>query len=153
MLVQIFWWYFTLPILTAIQPNAFIASGIAISCYAGAYLTEIFRSGIASVERGQREAARAIGFGQWRTMTLVILPQAFRRILPPFTGQVLEIVKTTTVASTIAYGELLYSAKLISEQEFRPIEAYTGVGLFFIGARLLVTSASNLLERRLRLHG
>lgn len=152
-LVQIFWCYFALPILAGIQPNAFTAACLGISLYAGAYLTEIFRSGIQSIERGQWDGARAIGFGHLRIMALVVLPLAFRRILPAFTNQVLEIVKTTTVASTIAYGEVLYAAKLLSEQEFRPIEAYTLVGAFFITLLMLVSLASGLLERRLRLHG
>ena len=152
-LVQIFWCYFTIPVLTGMQPNAFVASGTAISLYAGAYLTEIFRSGIRSVEKGQWDGARAIGFGYGHAMRHVILPQALRNILPPFTSQCMEIVKTTTVASTISYAELLYSAKVLSEQEFRPIETYTAVGVFFILLLLLVSLASSLLERRLRRHG
>jgi polar amino acid transport system permease protein len=65
----------------------------------------------------------------------------------------MEIVKTTAVASTIAYGEILYSAKLLSDQEFRPIETYTAVGVFFILLLALVSAVSTLLERRLRRHG
>jgi polar amino acid transport system permease protein len=149
-LVQIFWCYFTLPILLNVQPNAFTAASIATSLYAGAYLTEIFRSGIQSIERGQWDAARAIGFGYLRTMRHVVLPQAFRRILPAFTNQVIEIVKTTTIASTIAYAELLYAAKMLSEQEFRPIEAFTAVGIFFIAVLLVVSFLSGLLERSMR---
>ncbi len=152
-LVLIFWCYFTIPVLTGMQPNAFVAAGTAIALYAGAYLTEIFRSGIRSVEKGQWEGARAIGFGYGRAMRHVILPQALRNVLPPFTSQCMEIVKTTTVASTIAYAELLYSAKVLSEQEFRPIEAYTAVGTFFILLLLLVSLGSSLLERRLHRHG
>jgi polar amino acid transport system permease protein len=152
-LVQIFWCYFTIPVLTATQPSAFIAAGTAISLYAGAYLTEIFRSGISSVEKGQWEAARAIGFGYGHAMRYIILPQALRNILPPFTSQCMEIVKTTTVASTIAYAETLYAAKVLSDQEFRPIETYTAVGVFFIVLLILLSLATNLLERNLRRHG
>ena len=151
-LVQIFWFYFSIPILTRVQPTAFQAASLGISLYAGAYLAEIFRGGIQSIERAQWEGARAIGFGYLGTMRYVVLPQAFRRILPPFTNQVLEIVKTTTVASTIAYAELLYSAKLLSEQELRPIEAYTTVGAFFIAVLLLASLGAGLLERRLARH-
>jgi polar amino acid transport system permease protein len=152
-LVQIFWCFFALPILTGMQPNAYVAASTAISLYAGAYLAEIFRSGIQSIEKGQWEAGRAIGFGYLALMRWVVLPQAVRNVFPPLTNQVMEIVKTTTVASTIAYGETLYAAKVLSDQEFRPIETYTAVGVFFILLLLLVSAASTLLERRLRRHG
>lgn len=151
-LVQIFWCYFTLPILTGMQPDAFTAASVAISLYAGAYLAEIFRSGIQAIEKGQWEAARAIGFGHVALMRWVVLPQAVRHVIPPLTNQVMEIVKTTTVASTIAYGEVLYSAKVLSDQEFRPIESYTAVGAFFIILLTIVSLLSSLLERRLRRH-
>jgi polar amino acid transport system permease protein len=152
-LVLIFWCYFTLPILVGMQPGAFVAAATAVSLYAGAYMTEIFRSGIQSIEKGQWEAARAMGFGYLDQMRYVVLPQAVRNIAPPLTNQVMEIVKTTAVASTIAYGEILYSAKLLSDQEFRPIETYTAVGVFFILLLALVSAVSTLLERRLRRHG
>lgn len=152
-LVLIFWCYFTLPILTGMKPNAFAAAAAAVSLYAGAYMTEIFRSGIQAVERGQWEAARAMGFGYLGQMRHVVLPQALRNIMPPLTSQVMEVVKTTAVASTIAYGEVLYSAKLLRDQEFRPIESYTAVGVFFILLLALMSGASNLLERGLRRPG
>lgn len=152
-LVLIFWCYFTLPILMGTQPGAFAAAATAVSLYAGAYMTEIFRSGIQSIDRGQWEAARAIGFGYLGQMRYVVLPQALRVITPPLTSQVMEVVKTTAIASTIAYGEVLYSAKLLSDQEFRPIESYTAVGIFFIIVLALVSAASSLIERRLRRHG
>lgn len=152
-LVQIFWFYFALPIMTGMQPNAYAASSVAVSLYAGAYLTEIFRSGIQSIEKGQWEAARAIGFGYLGIMREVVLPQAVRNVVPPLTSQVMEIIKTTTVASTIAYGEVLYSAKVLSDQEFRPIETYTAVGVFFIVLLAILSALSILLERRLHRHG
>ena len=152
-LVQIFWFFFALPILTGMQPSAYVASSVAVSLYAGAYLTEIFRSGIQSIEKGQWEAARAIGFAHGGVMRYVVLPQAVRNVVPPLTSQVMEIVKTTTVASTIAYGETLYSAKVLSDQEFRPIETYTAVGVFFIVLLALLSMLSIMLERRLARHG
>ncbi|HEY4254395.1 MAG TPA: amino acid ABC transporter permease [Roseomonas sp.] len=152
-LVQIFWLYFSIPILTGVQPNAYVAAAIATSLYGGAYLTEVFRSGIASIEKGQWDGARAMGFGQVAMLRHVVLPQAFRRVLPAYTNQVLEIVKTTSVASTIAYAELLYSAKLLSEQEFRPIEAYTAVGVAFILVLLPAGAVARLMERRMARHG
>jgi len=149
-LVQMFWFYFTVPIITGWQPDALAAAATALSLYGGAYFGEIFRSGIQSIERPQWDGARAIGFGYRMTMRHVILPQAFRRILPAFTNEVMEVIKSTSVASTIAYGEILYSAKVLSDQEFRPIETYTAVGAFFIGSLLLIALGSSLLERRLR---
>jgi polar amino acid transport system permease protein len=149
-LVQIFWWYFTLPVLTGLQPDPFLAAAIGLSLYSGAYLAEIFRSGIQSIDRGQWDAARAIGLGRVDMMRDIILPQAMRRLVPALTNQVMEIVKTTAVASTVSYGELLYSAKLLSDQEFRPLESYTSLGVLFIIVLSAVGAGSNLLERRLR---
>ncbi|WP_163589749.1 ABC transporter permease subunit, partial [Klebsiella pneumoniae] len=85
-----------------------------------------------SVERGQWEGARAIGLGHLAVMRYVVLPQALRRMLPPLTSQVIELVKLTTVASTIAYFDLLYAAKLVSDQDLRPLEAYTTVAVILI---------------------
>lgn len=106
-LVQLFWFFYAIPVLTGIQAKPFFASWFALSLYGGAYFGEIYRAGIQSVEKGQWEAARAIGLGYRDLMRDVVLPQAIRRMIPPLTTQAIELVKLTTVASTIAYFELL----------------------------------------------
>jgi len=149
-LVQVFWCYYALPVLTGIQGSAFVASAVALTLYSTAYLAEIYRSGIESIERGQWEAGKAIGLGYLQQMRYIILPQSIRRMIPAFTNQIIEIVKLTTVASTIAYPDVLYYAKLLSNQQYRPLEAYSTAAACLIGILLLLSYASAALERRLR---
>lgn len=149
-LVQLFWFFYAIPVLTGIQAKPFFASWIALSLYGGAYFGEIYRAGIQSVEKGQWEAARAIGLGSFEVMRSVVLPQAVRRMIPPLTTQAIELVKLTTVASTIAYFELLYSAKLVSDQDLRPLEAYTAVAVILVSILLVLSFIAARLERRLQ---
>ena len=149
-LVQVFWFYYTLPILTNIQSSAFVASAIALTLYNGAYLAEIFRSGIQSMERGQWEAGKAIGLKYTDQMRFIILPQAVKRILPSLTNQGIEIIKLTTVASTISFGETLYYAKLLAEQEFRPLESYTTAAALLVTIILAMSYLVRRLETRLK---
>jgi len=146
-LVQLFWFFYVLPILTGVQNDRFGAAVTAFSLYSGAYFAEIIRSGIQSIERGQWEAARAIGMNYGKAMRFIVLPQALKRLVPPLTNQAIDVVKLTTVASSIAYAELLYQAKLLSENEFRPLEAYTVIGGLFIGMLVLLSYLSMRLER------
>ena len=126
-LIQLLWFYYALPVLTGYQTGPFTAAAVALSLYMGAYSAEIYRSGIESIEHGQWEAGRAIGLTTRQVLARVVLPQAIRRMVPAFTNQAIELVKTTAIASFIAYGELLYHGKLLADIEFRPIEAFTVV--------------------------
>ena len=150
-IVQLFWLFYALPILTGMQAKPFLAAYIALSLYGGAYFTEIFRAGLQGVEKGQWEAAKAIGLGYASTLNQVIVPQAVRRVLPPLTTQVIELIKLTTVASSISYAELVYAGKLVADQEFRPLEAYTTVAIILILLLCLVAMAGAWLENRLKI--
>ncbi len=149
-MILVFWFYFAVPILVGIQNDRFVCAALALSVYAGAYLAEIYRSGIQSIERGQWEAARALGFSRLQQLRYVVLPQAIKRMVPAFTNEAVEMVKLTAIASTIAYAELLYDAKVLSDMEYRPVEAYTGIAAVFIVLLFLLTTGSRALERRLR---
>lgn len=149
-LVQLFWFFYAIPVITGVQAKPFFAAWISLSLYGGAYFGEIYRAGIQSVEKGQWEAARAIGLGYIGIMRDVVLPQAIRRMIPPLTTQAIELVKLTTVASTIAYFELLYAAKLVSDQELRPLEAYTAVAVILISLLLVLSFIAARVERRLQ---
>lgn len=150
-IVQLFWFYYAIPVLTGLQANPFMASLYALTLYGGAYFAEIYRAGIQSVETGQWEGARAIGLSQAGAMRYVVLPQAVRRVIPPLTTQVIELIKLTTVASTVSYFEILNAAKLVADQDFRPIESYTTVAFILITLLLIIAFASARLERRLRM--
>ena len=145
-LVLIFWFHYTIPILTNQQGSPFVSATVALSLYSGAYFAEIYRGGIQSIERGQWEAGKAIGFGYFRLMRYIVLPQAIKRMIPAFANQTIDALKLTTLASTIAYAELLYYGKLISTTEFRPLEAYTIVAVFYISLSIILSYASVRVE-------
>ena len=149
-LVQILWFYFALPILVPFEVSPLLAATLGISLNSAAFSAEIFRGGIQSIDRGQWEGARAIGMTGAQAMRRVILPQAMRRMLPPLTNRGIEIFKMSTLASAVAYVELLQQGKLIASINFNPIEAYTVVALIFFAVLFPLVQATYALERKLR---
>lgn len=130
-LVQILWFYFALPMLVPFEIDPLSAAALGISLNSAAFSAEIFRGGIQSIDPGQWEASRAIGMSYGQAMRRIILPQAVRRMLPALTNRTIEIFKMTTLASVVAYIELLQQGKLIASLNFNPIEAYTVVAIIF----------------------
>ena len=126
-LIQLMWLYYAMPLFTGLQPKPFTAAAVAFSLYNAAYMSEIYRSGINAVDRGQWEASSTLGLRYVAQLRLVILPQAVRRMLPAMTSQTIDVFKLTAIASLIAYGELVYNTRVVAENEFRPIEAYTAL--------------------------
>lgn len=149
-LVMLFWFYYTIPVLSGIQNNRFATAAIAFSLYSAAYFCEIFRSGLQSISRGQWEAGMALGMDKRDIFFSLILPQTIKRVLPSLTNEIIEVVKISAVAATIAYPDLLYQAKLMSETEYRAVEAYTAVAANLIGFILILSGLSYLLERNLK---
>ena len=121
LLVQIVWFYYALPVLLGLQIPATAAAVMTLSCYTGAFYAEIFRGGIVSIEQGQWDAARALGLSRWHMMRHVILPQAVRRMIPPFVNQSITQLKNTSLVSTIAVPDLLYNGQLITADTYRPL--------------------------------
>ncbi len=149
-LVLLFWFYYAIPVLTGIQNDRFATAAVAFSLYTAAYFCEIFRSGIQSIVPGQWEAGAALGFGRRRLFFGLILPQVVKNSLPALTNEVIEVVKISAVAATIAYPDLLYQAKLMSDTEYRPVEAYTAVAVLVTAFILVLSTLSYLLESRLK---
>lgn len=118
-LVLLIFIYFGLPFV-GIDLPAFAAVAIAFLLNASSYYGEIFRAGIESVPRGQWEAARSTGLTRFQTMRDVILPQAVRNVLPDLIGNTLEVIKLTTIASVVALGELLHTARLAQSLVYNP---------------------------------
>jgi polar amino acid transport system permease protein len=130
-LVQIMWFFFAFPIISPFDINAFTAAALGLTLNTVAFSSEIYRAGIQSIHKGQWEAAKALGMNYSQQMGRIILPQAVRRMIPAFMNRAVELVKMTSLASVIAYGELMHQAKTISTIEFNPIEMYTSVALIF----------------------
>ncbi|WP_173511318.1 amino acid ABC transporter permease [Sinorhizobium psoraleae] len=148
-LVLIVWFYFAFPVIIGVEMNAFEASILAIGLQSAAYMAEVFRGGMQAIRRGQWEAARAIGLSSADTIRFVILPQAVRQMIPVFLIRFAELVKATTLAGVIAYGETVYMANELSTQTYRPLETFTAIALLFFVLIFGITSFSKLLEKRL----
>ena len=148
-LVQIMWFFFAFPIIAPFDVDAFTAAALALSLNTAAFSAEIYRGGIQSIAPTQWQAAKALGMTYGQTMRRVILPQAIKRMIPAFTNRGIELTKMTTLASTIAFAELLHEAKTLSAIHFNPIEAYTAVALIFFALVYPVTLLVQRMELRL----
>ncbi|MCO0600523.1 amino acid ABC transporter permease [Peribacillus butanolivorans] len=148
--VQIIFFYFGLfPILFGRATSPIQAGIFVLSLHAGAYLVEIFRTGIESIDRGQMEAGRALGFNLGQTMRHIILPQAVRRMIPAFVNQFIISIKDTSLLATIGIMELTYSAQNIYAVNFRAFEFLAAVGVLYWLLINVLTQISNWIERRL----
>ena len=152
-LVQLFWFFFALPILVQVEMTPFVAAALTFSIQSAAFFAEVFRGGIVSVERGQWEAGRALGMTPRQTLRRVVLPQAVKRMIPAFMERAIELMKTTTLVATVSYADLLFQANEVAQKTFRPLEVFTVAALLYFtviwGASLLAQA----LERRLAVSG
>ncbi|HEX3535755.1 MAG TPA: amino acid ABC transporter permease [Stellaceae bacterium] len=147
LLVQIIWFYYALPVVVGIDIPATVAATLVLSLYTGAFYAEIVRGGVNSIERGQWDAARAIGMRQRQLMRYVILPQALKRMIPPFMNQSIIQLKNTSLVSTIAVADLLYQGELITAATYRPLEVYTMVAVLYFAVLFPLTLGAQLVER------
>jgi polar amino acid transport system permease protein len=149
LLVQIVWFYYALPVVLGIDIPAHVAAVMVLSLYTGAFYAEIIRGGINSIERGQWDAARAIGMRRRQVMRHVILPQAVKRMIPPFMNQSIIQLKNTSLVSTIAVADLLYQGTIITAATYRPLEVYTMVAIIYFLVLFPLTLVAQQVERRL----
>lgn len=147
-IAQLFWFFFALPILIGIEIDPFRASVLTFSLQSSAFFAEVFRGGIVSIDRGQWEAAKAIGMDRSRTLRRIILPQAVKRMIPAFLERAIELMKTTTLVGTISYADLLFQANNIAQSTYRSLEVFTlAAAIYFV-----VIFACSLGVRRLERH-
>ncbi|AMP00046.1 amino ABC transporter, permease, 3-TM region, His/Glu/Gln/Arg/opine family domain protein [Collimonas arenae] len=130
------------------QYGAFLSAVLAITLNSGAYVSEIFRAGIQSIDRGQSEASRSLGMTYLQTLRKVVLPQAFRRMLPPLGNNAIAIVKDSSLASAIGLAELAYAARTVSGAYARYWEPYLTISLIYWGITLLLSVFVQHLEKR-----
>ena len=149
LLVQIIWFYYALPVVLGVNIPATMAAMLVLSLYTGAFYAEIVRGGVESIERGQWDAARSLGLRRLQALRLVILPQAFRRMIPPFMNQSIIQLKNTSLVSTIAVADLLYQGQMITAATYRPLEVYTMVAALYFAVLFPLTLGAQYVERRL----
>ena len=134
-----------------IRLRPFVAAVIALSLYTGAYVTEAIRAGVATIGTGQREAAQSVGLTFIGTMRHVILPQAFRAVIPPLGNLFIAMIKNSAIAYSIAAGELLYVSEIVNGRTFRTFEIFTGVLLGYLSLTLPSGAIVRRLEQRLEI--
>ncbi len=137
------------PLFTG-ETNGIAAGIIALSLNAAAYIAEIFRGGIQSIDRGQMEAARSLGMNHFQAMRDVILPQAIKRMIPPFGNEFIVLIKDSSLVSVVAAPEIMYWGRAMSSQYYRVWEPYLTVALIYLILTLSLSFLLNLLERRLK---
>lgn len=147
-LIQAFFIYFALPAMTGIKFDSFTAGALTLSLNAGAYMTEIVRSGIQAVDPGQAEASRSLGLGYWTTMRKVVLPQAFKIMIPSFVNQGIITLKDTSLLSVISLAELTFQSKQIIASTYLSAQVLTVVALIYFTLITLLTLLANRLERK-----
>ncbi len=148
LLMQLFWIWFGLPLI-GIPINGFTAATLGLSLNAGAYISEIFRGGILAVPRGQSEAAFATGMTYLQTMRYVVLPQIARSSLPPLIGQLISLIKDTSIASLIGFQELILMSQSIIDRTHRIFELYIGAAAIYFVICYPLSQLVRSIERRL----
>jgi polar amino acid transport system permease protein len=147
MIVLLFYIYFVLPEIH-IQVSALQASIIGLGFGYSTYVAEIFRSGIEAVDPGQYEAAQSIGMSRLKTMVRVILPQAVKVALPPYSNTLVMMLKDSSLASTITVAEMTREGQLIAASTFQNLTVYTLVAIGYLAMSLPLMSMTRALERR-----
>ncbi|WP_019411427.1 amino acid ABC transporter permease [Pseudomonas psychrophila] len=149
LLMVIFWAYFFLPSLTGFKTDQFTTMLIALVIFDAAYLSEIVRAGVQGLDRGQVEASRSLGFGYWRTMRWVVLPQALRTMLPSLVNQFVSTIKETSLGYIIGLTEISFIASQINTQVFTmPAQVYLILGLTYFVSCFGLSRFAFWLERR-----
>ena len=155
MLLQLYILYFGFPqvytILTgaALRPDPFITGMIGLGINSGAYVAEIVRAGIQSIKKGQMEAARSLGLTHGQAMWYVILPQAFRVVLPPLGNEFIVLLKDSSLVSTFGYVELMRTARIIGTKYYAPFEPLIAVAVIYLVLTFTISRGVAYMERRL----
>jgi glutamate/aspartate transport system permease protein len=155
LLVQIFLWYYVVPALVPAMRgfSPFVLVVIALGLFTSARIAEQVRAGIQALPKGQRYAGLALGFTTAQTYRYVILPMAYRIIIPPLTSESMNIIKNSSVAFAVSIAELTQFYLQASEETSRPMEIYLGVVVLYIVSALAINRVMAFIEKRVRVPG
>ncbi|RYG71579.1 amino acid ABC transporter permease [Lentibacillus lipolyticus] len=148
-LVQAIWIYYALPLIIGFEIESVTAGIIVIALNSGAYIAEIVRGAVQSIDSGQMEAGRSLGLNHNQTMRYIIWPQAFKRMIPPLGNQFIISIKDTSLLSVILVPELIFQGRLIAANHFNAVEIYTTVAVFYLAITLTLSFVLQRMERRL----
>ncbi len=150
LLVQIFLMYFALPVITGQRVDPFFAAIASCGINSGAYVAEIFRAGIQSIDEGQMEAGRSLGMTWMQTMRYIIVPQAFKRVIPPLGNEFIALLKDSSLVSVIGFEELTRRGQLIIARTYGSLEIWLSVAVVYLIMTLTISRFVAYLERRFK---
>ena len=148
LLVQIFLVYFALPVITGQRVDPFVAAIGSCGINSGAYVAEIFRAGIQSIDKGQMEAGRSLGMTWVQTMRYIIVPQAFKRVIPPLGNEFIALLKDSSLVSVSGFEELTRRGQLIIAKTYGSLEIWISVAVIYLAMTLTISRFVAYLERR-----
>jgi polar amino acid transport system permease protein len=150
LLVQILWAYYALPMLLGISISNTTAGVLTLSLYVGSFYAEIFRGGINAIDKGQTEAALAVGMSNVQNMLYIVMPQAIKKMLPAFINQSVIQVKNTSLLYAISVAELTYMTAVVNSETYRPLESYSLAAVMYFAMLFPLTQIADHFERRMR---
>ena len=150
LLFQLAFFHFGIPQITGILPTAYISALIVFSINSSAYLAEILRAGIESIDKGQIEAAHALGVKSWDISFNIIIPQALRNVLPAIMNEFITLVKETSVVSLISLTDLMRRQQIVSAATYRFFEPLLFVGIVYYIMNIILSNIGKALERKLK---
>ncbi len=148
LLVQIFLFYFAVPVFTGQRMDPFVAAVGSCGINSGAYVVEIVRAGIQSIDRGQMEAGRSLGMSWAQTMRYIIVPQAFKRVIPPLGNEFIALLKDSSLVSVIGFEELTRRGQLIIAKTYGALEIWISVAVIYLAMTLTISRFVAFLEKR-----
>ncbi|MEE3487254.1 MAG: amino acid ABC transporter permease [Bulleidia sp.] len=155
MLLQVLFFYLGIPVIyqritgTRMSADPYIVGLVALSCNSGAYQAELIRSGINAVDKGQWEACETLGIDHHTMMKEIILPQAFKNIIPPLTSEFITLIKDSSLISNIGALELLYSAQVLGKKYYDYLDPLLMAGLLYLIMTFIASRLSAKIERRM----
>lgn len=151
LILQLYFFYFFIPIATGVKLDSFPTAAITFVLNYAAYLSEIYRAGIQSIDRGQYEAAQSLGLSPRRTMFGIIIPQTIKRVLPPVSNEAITLVKDTALVSVIGVADLMKNSRGAVNRDVDAM-AYLIAALIYLAFTFLLTLLVNRLERKFSQH-
>lgn len=152
LLVQLFLLFFGLPEFDILLP-AFVCGILGLGIYSGAYVSEIVRGAIQSIDKGQMEAARSLGMSAGTAMRTIILPQAIVRMIPPLGNEFIALIKNSALVSLLTIADLMHEGQKIISVSYRSLEVYLAIALVYLVLTGLTSMALQRIERHLRAGG
>ena len=153
LMLQLFFVYYGLPIMfgPAFRMENTVAAVLTFTMNYAAYFAEIYRAGVQSIDHGQHEAAKTLGFSRWQTMRIIIIPQTIARVIPPVSNEVITLIKDTALVTASGVGELLKAAKDANNRDVNPT-AFFIAAVIYLALTFLLTLLSQWCEKRFSRH-